>query len=159
MKTGQASKLFGVDNKTITDWVDRFAEFFSAGAIGAGRIQRDYQPEDLFILNTIRSCRATNLDWAEIHAKLTARDLDLNMPAQYSAIEGNQAIAVYTELSTLRAQVEYERGEKERLRQDLRDKDAAHQNIIQAKDDTIAALNREVGKLEAKLEMLQEKGE
>lgn len=145
MKTGQAAKLFGVDNKTITDWVDRFAEFFTEPAKKDGRIQRKYEVEDLYVLNTIRSERSQSTEWGEIQAKLASGYRDLTMPPQYTNIEGERAIAVYAELSGLKLQLETERQEKERLRQEL-----------QAEREKNSQLNREVGKWQALYEMLKD---
>ncbi len=146
MKTGAVAKRFGVDPNTITDWTKRFKEFFTPEALADDKTQRDYQPEDVIVLNTIRAERARNANWEQIRAKLRAGDRDANLPPEFTTIDGESAITVYTELRELRSQLATANQEIERLREEGRSKDA-----------DIRALEREVGKWQAKYEMLQER--
>ena len=57
MKTGELAKALGVDQGTIKNWVSELSEFFSDAAQNKGRAQRDYSDEDVITLNTIRTLR------------------------------------------------------------------------------------------------------
>lgn len=145
MKTGTVAKRFDLDQKTIKMWTDMFPDYFSAGALGEGRTQRDYQMEDLPILNTIKIERARNVPFEQIGAKLAAGDIDSNLPPEFTSIEGDNAIAVYSQIKGYQIQIESLLQEVDRLRKDGREK-----------EDKIERLNREIGKWQAMYEMLKE---
>ena len=102
MKTGKVAKLFNRDANTISDWTERYTEFFTLSARAQGRSQRDYQPEDLIVLNTIRIARdQDNATWEEIRARLASGDLETALPAEALNIDGNAAITVYRQMKEL----------------------------------------------------------
>jgi DNA-binding transcriptional MerR regulator len=120
MKTGKVAKLFNRDANTISDWTERYAEFFSTSASSQGRSQRDYHPEDLIVLNTIRVARdRDNATWEEIRARLANGDLETALPAESLNIDGNAAVTVYTQLKALEAHNTVLEAEVERLRLEL----------------------------------------
>ncbi|MEZ4672535.1 MAG: MerR family transcriptional regulator [Anaerolineae bacterium] len=145
MKTGTVAKRFDLDQKTIKMWTDTFPDHFSEGARGEGRTQRDYQMEDLWVLNTIKIERTRNVPFEQIAAKLAAGDIDTNLPPEFTSIEGESAIAVYSELKGYQIQIESLTQEVDRLRADGKEK-----------DEKIERLNREIGKWQAMYEMLKE---
>jgi DNA-binding transcriptional MerR regulator len=145
MKTGTVAKRFDLDQKTIKMWTDMFPDYFSEGALGEGRTQRDYQMEDLPILNTIKIERSRNVPFEQIGAKLAAGDIDSNLPPEFTSIEGDNAIAVYSQIKGFQIQIEGLLQEVERLRKDGKEK-----------EDKIERLNREIGKWQAMYEMLKE---
>jgi DNA-binding transcriptional MerR regulator len=145
MKTGSVAKLFGIDPKTVTGWVDEFPEFFSNGAKGDGLTQRNYLPEDLIVLNTIKGERALRTEVETIRAKLASGHRDTTLPPQEPMTRDN-ALAVYGQLRAIQAQLEDERQEKELLREELRQE--------REKNDR---LNQEVGKWRALYELLKER--
>ena len=117
MKTGAVAKRFGLDPNTITDWTDRFKEFFAAEAIPSDeRKQRDYQPEDIVVLNTIRAYRARNIPWDEINVHLKGGERETNLPPEFVSIDGGSAITVYAEMREMRAKLDLAESEIERLR-------------------------------------------
>jgi DNA-binding transcriptional MerR regulator len=148
MKTGTVAKRFDVDQKTIKMWTDMFPDYFSEGALGEGRTQRDYQVEDMAILNTIKIERAQNIPFEQIGARLAAGDIDSNLPPEFAAIEGENAIAIYSQIKSFQVQIDSLVQEVERLRTDGKEK-----------DDKIERLNREIGKWQAMYEMLKEQTE
>lgn len=117
MKTGSVAKKFGVDPNTITDWTDRFIEFFSGEAHPDEGKQRDYQPEDIIVLNTIRGFRGKNMAWDEIRVHLKEGERDSILPPEFVTIEGENAITVYAEMREMRVKLETAEAEIERLRQ------------------------------------------
>ena len=145
MKTGTVAKRFDLDQKTIKMWTDMFPDYFSEGALGEGRTQRDYQMEDLPILNTIKIERSRNVPFEQIGAKLAAGDIDSNLPPEFTSIEGDNAIAVYSQIKGFQIQIEGLLQEVERLLKDGKEK-----------EDKIERLNREIGKWQAMYEMLKE---
>jgi DNA-binding transcriptional MerR regulator len=145
MKTGTVAKRFDVDQKTIKIWTDMFPDYFSDGALGEGRTQRDYEMEDLIIINTIRVERAKNMPFEQIGAKLAAGDLNTDLPPEFASIDGDSAIAVYSQIKGFQIQIDNLSQEVERLRKEGKEK-----------DDKIERLNREIGKWQAMYEMLKE---
>lgn len=145
MKTGTVAKRFDLDQKTVKIWTDMFPDYFTDGALGEGRTQRDYQMEDLAILNTIKIERARNTPFEQIGAKLAAGDIDNNLPPEFASIEGDNAIAVYSQIKGFQIQIDNLLQEVDRLRKDGKEK-----------DDKIERLNREIGKWQAMYEMLKE---
>ncbi len=148
MKTGTVAKRFDVDQKTIKIWTDMFPDYFSDGALGEGRTQRDYQMEDLIIINTIRVERAKNMPFEQIGAKLAAGDLNTDLPPEFASIDGDSAIAVYSQIKGFQIQIDNLSQEVDRLRKEGKEK-----------DDKIERLNREIGKWQAMYEMLKEQAE
>jgi len=148
MKTGTVAKRFDLDQKTIKIWTDMFPGYFTPEGRGEGRTQRDFQMEDLIVLNTIKNDRARNIPFEQIAAKLAAGDLDTNLPPEFTSIEGENAIAVYSQIKGFQIQIEGLLQEVDRLRRDGKDK-----------DEKIERLNREIGKWQAMYEMLKEQNE
>ena len=145
MKTGTVAKRFDLDQKTIKLWTDMFPDYFTDGALGIGRTQRDYQIEDLAILNTIKNERTRTVPFEQIGAKLAAGDIDTNLPPEFASIDGENAIAVYSQIKGFQIQIDSLLQEVERLRKDGKEK-----------EDKIERLNREIGKWQAMYEMLKE---
>ncbi len=121
MKTGTVAKRFDLDPKTVTGWTDMFAEFFTTGAKGEGQTQRDFQPEDLWVINTIKLERSRNAPFEQIRARLASRDFDTNLPPEFTTIEGDSAITVYAEMREMRVKLENAEAEIERLREQVDD--------------------------------------
>lgn len=150
MKSGEVAKRFKIDPKTVKAWVAEYAEFFSAGAKGEGegQLQVAFEPSDLVILNTIRVERGLKTDKEVIRAKLVAGERHESLPPEFKTIEGDNAIVVYTQLKAMEMRVQSLQEEIERLR-----------TVEQTKDQTIAELNREVGKWQARYEILKEQSD
>lgn len=145
MKTGKVAKIFGVDPNTITDWTNRYGEFFSFDAQGRDRTQRDYHPEDLIVINTIKNLRSRNTDWENIAARLAAGDREATLPPEAMSIQGDTAITIYAQLKSLEVQLTNANHEIERLRQELSEHD---ERVIRAE--------REAERWKTRYEMLKE---
>ena len=176
MKTGKVAKAFGIDRKTVSNWTDmpQFQEFFSTEARGINRTQRDYLEPDLLVINTIRVMRNKNMDWDEIAAALESGERERELPASAMLVETTAPIAQYgrivelqTALEAAEEQVELLQGEVERLREELqqrvdsvRDQERTKAaNREQQLLDEIIKLNRQMARLEVRMEMLQERDE
>ena len=91
MRTGKVAKLFGVDTNTVADWTLRFSDFFTPEARGEVHSQREYQPEDLIVVNTIRMERKQNATWEKIRADLAAGHRVTQLPPEAMNIQGDNA--------------------------------------------------------------------
>lgn len=118
MKTGTVAKRFDVDQNTIIAWTKRFPEFFTPEALGEGQTQRDFQFEDLMVLNTVRVERAKNTAWPDIQALLESGYRDENLPPEFTSIDGAKAVTVYAELRELSVQLRKANEEIERIRKE-----------------------------------------
>lgn len=125
MKTGKVAKLFGVDPNTIMDWTGRYPDFFTPEAKGEVHSQREYQPEDLILLNTIRVARKQNAPWEKIRADLEAGERETTLPPEAMTLEGESALTLYSELRTTQLELRSVKEENERLRTSLSEKDKA----------------------------------
>lgn len=151
MRTGKVAKLFGVDTNTVADWTLRFSDFFTAEARGEIHSQREYQPEDLIIINTIRVARKQNATWEKIQADLAAGNRVTQLPPEAMNIQGDNAMQVYTELRTLQLELKGSLEENARLRTELSTKEAS----MSEKEKEIRELERAVGRWQAMSEMYE----
>jgi DNA-binding transcriptional MerR regulator len=167
MKSGRASKIFGIDQKTIYKWTDDFAEFFSRDAQGIGRTQREYSPEDMIVMNTIMKLRAQRVEVEEIRARLASGERDTVLPPEATAMPGENAIMVYAQLRQLETMVAERdamiamiesKNEKiiEEYKQQITDLRSENSGHISELNRQINELNREIGRYQAKLDFLRE---
>lgn len=176
MKTGKVAKAFGIDRKTVSNWTDmpQFQRFFSSEAKGINRTQRDYLEPDLLVINTIRVMRNKSMDWDEIEVALDSGERERELPASAMLVETTAPIAQYgrivelqTALEAAEEQVELLQEEVERLRDDLRTQvdSVREQERQRARDreqqllEEIIKLNRQMARLEVRMEMMQEKND
>ena len=156
MKTGEVAKMLGVSPKTITNWTDEeaFAQFFSdeaKGNVDSGT-QRDFSTDDILVLNTIRVHKSRRNTWSDVAELMQTGHRETELPASaaltqtVSAVDQlSQLMSIKSERDTALAQLEDAMFEIERLRD--QDKDRQSQ---------IIDLNKQIARLELKLEMLQE---
>ena len=183
MKTGEAAKILGVDRNTIYNWTQNpdLSRFFSPGArMEDGTTQRILTESDLLILNSIRAKRSEGIvEWDEIARILDdgyrAREFPQNAisadprtvsvpQAEQSAMalgtlrERDTALARIDELNEeveeLKALTQRLQQEKEEAVQRLQEEKAAlHESLLRE----IADLNKQIGRLEGRLEALRPK--
>jgi DNA-binding transcriptional MerR regulator len=151
MKTGKVAKLFGIDNNTVVDWTTRYSEFFTREALGENRSQREYQPEDLIIINTIRAARKDNTPWEEIRANLVIGERETALPPEVMTMQGDSALVLYTQLRTTQLELRNAQEEIDRLRSALVEKDSA---LIE-KDRILLERERALGRLEGLAELYE----
>jgi len=117
VKTGSVAHKLGIKSpKTVINWTDMYSDFFSEGARRSNGLQRDYDHDDLIVLNTIRTERQRDSDWEAIRAALAAGYRDTNLPMEATVIEGENAMAVYGQIRVLEASLATANAELERLR-------------------------------------------
>jgi DNA-binding transcriptional MerR regulator len=131
MKTGTLAKRMKIDSKTVKAWTDEFKEFFTEDALKEvdGQTQRDYHPDDIVSLNTIRILKSRKLRPEQIREQLDSGFRDNNMPPELSTIDGEGAMVIYAEVAQLRVQLKERDEELERMREQLVSKD---ERIIKA---------------------------
>lgn len=156
MKTGKVAKSFGIDPKTVLNWTDHplFRKFFTHEALGdADHTQRDFNESDLMVLNTIRSERARNTDWEDIAKILEGGYREDELPPTAMLVETTAPIAQYGRIVALTAERDSALAEVNRLKEEAKQKDT----VLEQLQREIQKLNREIGKLEGKMEYLKER--
>jgi DNA-binding transcriptional MerR regulator len=142
MKTGKVAKLFGIDNNTVVDWTNRFSEFFTLEALGETHSQREYQPEDLIIINTVRAARKDNTSWEQIRADLEIGERETALPPEIMTMQGDSALVLYTQLRTAQLELRNAQEEIERLRSALAEKDSLMRDALREKDAVLIEKDR-----------------
>lgn len=117
MKTGSVAHKLGIKSpKTVISWTEMFSEFFSEGAKGGNGLQRDYNHNDLAVINTIKVERQRDTDWEDIRKKLDEGYLESSLPLEATVIEGENALAVYGQIRSLEAALATANTELDRVR-------------------------------------------
>jgi DNA-binding transcriptional MerR regulator len=160
MKTGEVAKMMGLNPKTITNWTDQedLSVFFTEDSRRSDESssQREYSEEDILAINTIRVHKTRQNTWKDV-AKILAtghRETDLPITATLtkSISPADQVAAlmlIKAERDTALAQLQDAMFEIDRLRMELKEqREESSKEIIE--------LNRQLARLELKLEMLQE---
>jgi DNA-binding transcriptional MerR regulator len=172
MKTGKVAKAFGIDRKTVSNWTDmpQLKKFFTAEAHSINRTQRDYLEPDLLVINTIRVLRNKSMDWDEIATFLEHGERERELPPSAMLVETTAPIAQYgrlvelqTALETAEEQIDELHEEIERLQQRVdtvrdQERQTANEREQQLLDEIIK-LNRQMARLEVRMEMLQEQND
>jgi DNA-binding transcriptional MerR regulator len=172
MKTGKVAKAFGIDRKTVSNWtdMDQLKRFFTDEALGIGRSQRNYLEPDLLVINTIRVMRAESRDWDDIAASLERGERETELPASAMLVETTAPIAQYGRIVELQTALEAAEEQtvlmQERIKelnQNMIEREQSHQErierILREATDREGKLQREIGKLEAMIEMVQQEND
>lgn len=169
MKTGKVAKAFGIDRKTVSNWTDmpQFQKFFTEDARGINRTQRDYLEPDLLVINTIRAMRNKSMDWDEIEAELENGERERELPTSAMLVETTAPIAQYGRIVELQTALESAEEHIEELHDEIKhlketvdkvrdeERQKAREREQQLVDELIR-LNREIARLEVRMEMIQE---
>lgn len=163
MKTGEIAKMMGLNPKTITNWTDQeeLRMFFGDGAKideTSGK-QRDYSSEDVLVINTVRVHKTRRNTWKDVASLLMTGYRETELPASAAltktispADQMAAMMALKAERDTAQAQLEDARLEIERLRNELKEqRDGTMKDIIE--------LNKEIARLELRLELLRDEVE
>jgi len=185
MKMSKVAKMIGVDRRTIYNWVthESLLHLFSEGARNEG--DRELDEQDIFVVNTINHLRQNvTTDWEEIAEKIEegyqvtelsigATDVDTGKTplqqftrtlalAQERDAALKQLEEVRRELSEIEAHHEQKLDEvrqyyEEKLSEEQERRRAEVERLMREASEREGKLQRELGKLEAMLEMLQRK--
>ena len=136
-----------IDAKTVKTWTDDFKEFFTEDALREvdGQTQRDYHPDDIVTLNTIRVLKSKKLHPEQIKQQLIDGYRDNNLPPELSTIDGEGAMVIYAEVAQLRVQLKERDDEIARIREQL-----------SAKDEHIIKAEREAERWKTRYDLLKE---
>lgn len=160
MKTGEVAKMMGLNPKTITNWTDQedLTFFFSEEARRSDETssQREYSEEDVLIINTIRVHKTRQNTWKDVAKILSTGHRETDFPisaALTKSISPADQVAammlIKAERDTALAQLQDSMFEIDRLRKELKEqREESSKEIIE--------LNRQIARLELRLEMLQE---
>jgi len=172
MKTGDLSKLFGVNEATIRNWTEQFSGFLSNSARKINTGQRMFDESDMLVMATVASLRNENVSLEDIQHRLEAGErvehpgvanfgVDTRMVPAAAVEQIIDATELKTELAQVKAayQQALEILDRERVQHgQAREK---FENKIDALQEEIKKLQREIGQLEGELNYrrsLEEKG-
>lgn len=136
-RAGNIANRLGVHPDTIRDWTDLFADFFSANAKKGEGVRREYDLNDEIVLNTINELRKKENDFEQIRARLTAGERITLLPSINQPVPPESALQIYEKVTRLETQLEEARKRLE---------------LMDAKDQEIIRLNRQIAVLEYQLE-------
>jgi DNA-binding transcriptional MerR regulator len=179
MKTGKVAKALGIDSKTITNWARRreLISLFSEGAkLEAGKAQRDFNMDDQLILNTIRHLRNDKGedDWETIAAEIRSGFRQAEMPDSFYTTETTTSMQVYTQMIEIKNQLDLVLSERDQLRNELdkererfkaelkEERERSEQKLKEERGEytsEIIDLNRQIARLEVRMEIMQEDDE
>jgi DNA-binding transcriptional MerR regulator len=167
MKRGKASKIMGVDPKTITDWANRpeFEPYLSPGALGTdGASQRTYNESDILVLNTIRVERnERNAAWADIAGILESGERNRDLPPTALTVDTSAPIAQYGRIQAYEARIEWLEEQvddmRERHEQEVAHLRGENDRILGEWRGEVGELREEIGMLKAMLKIEQGKND
>lgn len=184
MKMSKVAKMIGVDRRTIYNWVTHksLEKFFSEDARNEG--DRQLSEHDIFIANTINHLRRSiTTDWNEIAEQLESGYIITDLSVGAAEVDTGKtplqqftrtlAIAQERDLAIKQLEVvqeklqgieELHKAEISEVRQQYEEKLNEEQQVrikeierlMREASERESKLSRELGKLEAKLELLQD---
>lgn len=163
MKIGELARLLGVDRTTIHNWTKEKAleRFLSPSARGDETTHRIFTAQDADVLNTVRHLKAENrtIGWDDIARVLDNGTRMTNYPktsmsmdtAVVSVPQAQQA----AEVLVLKSQLENKVQEVEKLESQLQSERERNDELMKR----IGDLQREIGRLEGRLESQNSKND
>jgi DNA-binding transcriptional MerR regulator len=160
VKVGELARQLGVDRTTIYEWlkVDGVNRFLSSAARGEENMQRFFSSEDADVINTIRHFKHQNrhMTWEEIVRQLEDGVRIQQYPSSSLRMDSRVVSVPQAEQAVELAKLQAERDAALAMVDDLRDKLSEVQRekdeIRKEMMQQIADLNRQIGRLEGKLE-------
>jgi DNA-binding transcriptional MerR regulator len=161
-----AQELFGVkSSQTIRNWANEFREYLSPSANPSEGTKRFFTYEDMEVFALVSEMSQQGKPFEEIHLSLangSRGDLPEDNAADVKAIIAQQGAIRLSQLrnqiAELEAQVDPLKEENIRLKTQLENTQKTEAELKEARN-TINTLNREIGRLEARLEIEQERKE
>lgn len=137
-KSKHIQELLNIASSTVRKWAQDFEPFMSATANPNDSSNREFSEDDLRVFYTVQALKKVNQTTDEITKKLSEgyriENALIPEPDIVAAVDNSAGVIIVRMI--------------EQLRQEL--------NEYKGKDETIAQLNREIGRLEAKIEFLQQ---
>jgi DNA-binding transcriptional MerR regulator len=154
--TGDIQRMFGVSPQTVRNWTKEFREYLSAGATPTEPgYTRKFTADDLRVFALVVERTHLGATYTDVQAALSegkrgeipaTADQEKDPIALLSPQEIARTMTIIKERDEARGRIEQLMIERDRDRQ-----------TVEQKDKEINELNREIGKLEAKLELNEEK--
>lgn len=175
-KPGDIATALGVSISSIRNWTDQpeFQEFLSDLAKREGAYanakQREYTQQDLFVMNTIARQKTRFNNWNDIANYLREGKLDTELPPSAALVQPMTVAEGFADAIMLRQQIDMlakslseAEDEVNFLRQRIDEVREAEQERSRGREDKlrdeIIELNRQLARLEFRIEMLQEKND
>jgi DNA-binding transcriptional MerR regulator len=175
-KPGDVATALGVSISSIRNWTDQpeFQEFLSDLAKREGSYanakQREYTQQDLYVLNTIARQKTRFNSWDDVADYLRDGNLDTELPASAALVQPVTAAESFADAIMLRQQIDmlakslsdaedeidYLRKRLDEVREEEQTKSRDREEKLR---DEIIELNRQMARLELRIEMMQEKDE
>ena len=184
-KPGDVATAIGVSVSSIRNWSDQpeIQEFLSDLARREGAHinakQREYTQQDLYVLNTIARRKTRYNTWEDVADFLRDGNLETELPASASLVQPVTAAENFADAIMLRQQIDmltksladaeeeihYLRNKLDDVREEeqskAQDREKAIRDEFQEREERlrqdIINLNRQMGRLEIRMEMMQEK--
>lgn len=173
-KSTDVQKLFGISHETVRRWAEEFQQYLSPDATPGTGKHRVFNDDDLEVMALIADMRRKNRSPEDIAAALAtgqrgdipdsleARELDLRASLQVQ-IAQREIETLQLQLNEAQQDAQQWRDKAQRLQGQL---DAMQSQIAAGRGDELTTarkqieeLNREIGKLQAMLELLKGKGD
>jgi len=184
-KPGDVATAIGVSVSSIRNWSDQpeIQEFLSDLARREGAHinakQREYTQQDLYVLNTIARRKTRYNTWEDVADFLRDGNLETELPASASLVQPVTAAENFADAIMLRQQIDmltksladaeeeihYLRNKLDDVREEeqskAQDREKAIRDEFQEREERlrqdIINLNRQMARLEIRMEMMQEK--
>jgi len=184
-KPGDVATAIGVSVSSIRNWSDQseIQEFLSDLARREGAHinakQREYTQQDLYVLNTIARRKTRYNTWEDVAELLRDGNLETELPASASLVQSVTAAESFADAIMLRQQIDmltkslddaeeeiqYLRDKLDDVREEeqskAQDREKAIRDEFQEREERlrqeIVNLNRQMARLEIRMEMMQEK--
>jgi len=172
-KPGDVATALGVSISSIRNWTEQqeFQEFLSDMAKREGDFvnakQREYTQQDLYVMNTIAKQKSRFNSWDDIAESIRQGNVDTELPASAALVQPMTVAEGFADAIILRQQLQMmEKGledaenEIELLRKKLDEVREEEQEKARVREDKlhneIVELNRQMARLELRLEMAQD---
>lgn len=155
MKLSKVGKMIGVSRRTVYNWVTHpsLEQFFSEEARKEG--DRDLDEEDVLLIMTIKFLRdRVTTDWEEIAEKLEGGFRESNLSVGALEVDtGMTPLALMERNLILRQERDEALRQRDEAKGEIETIRVSHASEKERLMREIAELNREIGRLEARLEI------
>jgi len=173
-KPGDIATALGVSISSIRNWTDQpeFEDFLSDLAKRTGNHthakQREYTQQDLYVLNTIARQKSRFNTWDDVADYLRQGNLDTDLPASAALVQPVTAAENFADAIMLRQQIDmlakslseaedeisYLRNRLDEIREEEQEKSRNREDKLR---DEIIALNKQIARIELRMELMQDK--
>lgn len=172
-KPGDIATALGVSISSVRNWTDQqeFQEFLSDLAKREGPYshakQREYTQQDLYVMNTIAKQKTRFNTWEDVAQYLREGNIDTDLPASAALVQPMTAAENFADAIMLRQQIDmlvkslseaeeeisYLRKRMDEVREAEQEKSRTREDKLR---EEIIELNRQMARLELRIEMMQE---